>query len=174
MLDESAIFLNSHIIAPAPPSLIIPYAQAARNLLWPYTSPSTMQSNFLAWDTPSNRGLWVKCAKRNNFCVFHRKRSNYFLGGTAPNSLGPRPSAKRNNAFCFFFRKKKNSVRLIVSLGASPQTPRARFARLWDSLSLPRSGTVLFASLSGKRIVVVEQWSINKYLRFELEFEFLV
>jgi hypothetical protein len=36
-------------------------------------------------------------------------------------------------------------------LGARPQTPRVGFAEVWANHDLPRSGTTLFASFSGKR-----------------------
>jgi hypothetical protein len=44
-----------------------------------------------------------------------------------------------------------NSARPIGFLGARPQTPKVGFAEVWAVCSLPRSGTTLFASFSGKR-----------------------
>jgi hypothetical protein len=57
---------------------------------------------------------------------------------------------KRNNAFCCFFLEKEEYIPISIgSLGACP-TPRVSFAENWVANDLPRSGTTLFASFSGK------------------------
>jgi hypothetical protein len=121
----------------------------------------------------------IPSAKQNNaFCLFFREKKKWrkllvvfidLFGGklqtpwfASRKGWDPLLSAKQNNAFCFFFRKKKKWRKLLVVfiglLGASPQTPVVPLRGRIGVLYLLRSRTTLFASFSGKRRDILDQF----------------
>jgi hypothetical protein len=55
----------------------------------------------------------------------------------------------------YYYNIFNRYYRSIRFLGVSPQTPRVGFAEFWAWSCLPRSGTTLFASFSGKRRILL-------------------